>query len=346
MLKNLTAAAAVAATALSIATARAEEPKLVNFGIISTETSQHLKGQWQPFLDDMAKALHVEVKPFFASDYAGVIQGMRFQKVDVAWFGNKSAMEAVDHAGAEIFVQQVDATGRPGYWSMLITHKDTGITSLQQVFDNPGKYTLGNGDPNSTSGFLVPSYYLWSQNKIDVKKHFKRVLTSSHEVNALAVANRQVDVATNNTESLFDPDGPNGTIIDGRFSMKDPEKAKDIVVLWKSPLIPNDPMVYHKDLPAETKAKIKAFFLAYGRIGPNVEREKKVLVGIGAGLAPFRDSNNDQLIPIRQLELAKQKDNLMADSRMDASKKADMLASIDKELEMLSQRAKFVAMTN
>ena len=87
---------AVAGLSACISTAAAAET--LNFGIISTESSQNLKTVWQPFLDAMEEQTGVEVKPFFASDYAGVIEGMRFGKVDVAWFGNKSAMEAVDRA--------------------------------------------------------------------------------------------------------------------------------------------------------------------------------------------------------------------------------------------------------
>ncbi|EQY82232.1 hypothetical protein G964_04128 [Escherichia coli UMEA 3317-1] len=73
-----------------------EQEKALNFGIISTESQQNLKPQWTPFLQDMEKKLGVKVNAFFAPDYAGIIQGMRFNKVDIAWYGNLSAMEAVE----------------------------------------------------------------------------------------------------------------------------------------------------------------------------------------------------------------------------------------------------------
>ena len=57
----------------------------INFGIISTESSQNLKADWQPLLDDMAKQTGFKVNAFFAPDYAGVIEAMRFNKVHVAW---------------------------------------------------------------------------------------------------------------------------------------------------------------------------------------------------------------------------------------------------------------------
>ncbi|MCB7372854.1 PhnD/SsuA/transferrin family substrate-binding protein, partial [Bacteroides caccae] len=68
----------------------------------------------------MEKKLGVKVNAFFAPDYAGIIQGMRFNKVDIAWYGNLSAMEAVDRANGQVFAQTVAADGSPGYWSVLI----------------------------------------------------------------------------------------------------------------------------------------------------------------------------------------------------------------------------------
>ncbi len=79
-----------------------EQEKALNFGIISTESQQNLKPQWTPFLQDMEKKLGVKVNAFFAPDYAGIIQGMRFNKVDIAWYGNLSAMEAVDRANGQV----------------------------------------------------------------------------------------------------------------------------------------------------------------------------------------------------------------------------------------------------
>ena len=88
-----------------------------------------------PDMEDMEKALRMKVKPFFASDYAGIIEAMRFGKVHVAWFGNKSAMEAVDRAGAEVFVQEIKANGKQGYYSHILTHADNSeINSLKDLF--------------------------------------------------------------------------------------------------------------------------------------------------------------------------------------------------------------------
>lgn len=134
-----------------------EQEKALNFGIISTESQQNLKPQWTPFLQDMEKKLGVKVNAFFAPDYAGIIQGMRFNKVDIAWYGNLSAMEAVDRANGQVFAQTVAADGSPGYWSVLIVNKDSPINNLNDLLAKRKDLTFGNGDPNSTSGFLATS---------------------------------------------------------------------------------------------------------------------------------------------------------------------------------------------
>lgn len=176
-------------------------PKEINFGIISTESSQNLRTQWEPFLADMSARTGIKFKPFFASDYAGIIQGMRFKKVDIAWYGNKAAIEAVDRANGEVFAQTVSIDGSAGYYSLLITQKDSPYNNIQDMLKNAAKITFGNGDPNSTSGYLVPNYYVFAKNHADPAKIFKRTLNSNHESNALAVANRQIDIATFNTEN-------------------------------------------------------------------------------------------------------------------------------------------------
>jgi phosphonate transport system substrate-binding protein len=315
MIKKLTLAMALG---LGMTAALAED---ITFGIISTESTQNLKADWEPLLADMSKQTGLTVKAFFAPDYAGIIEGMRFKKVQLAWFGNKSAIEAVDRSGGEVFAQMVNADGTEGYYSHLIVHKDSPIKSLDDVLKNGKSYSFGNGDPNSTSGFVVPGFYVFAQNKIDAKSHFKVMRTANHETNALAVANKQVDVATNNSESLT------------KVEINQPEKRKEIRVIWTSPLIPSDPLVMHKELPEATKTKIKNFFYNYAKTDA---KEKAVVMKISK-LAGFKASTNAQLIPIRELDLFGKRNKLEADAGMSAADKQAKIAEIDKQLAALKK---------
>ena len=315
ILAGLTAAAALALSPVS-----AQELKEINFGIISTESSQNLRSDWQPILDDMGKRTGMKVNAFFASDYAGIIEGMRFNKVQIAWFGNKSAMEAVDRASGEVFAQYVNADGTQGYYSHLIAHKDSNIKTLDDVLQQGKNLSFGNGDPNSTSGFLVPGYYVFAQNKIDPKTFFRLTRGANHETNALAVVNKQIDVATCNSEAL---DKLKGHL---------PEKFNDIRIVWTSPLIPLDPLVMRKDLPEASKAKIRDFFFSYGKTS---QQEKDNLMKLSK-LSGFKASTNAQLIPIRQLELFKNRNKIDSDANLAAADKQTQLAAIDKQLAALS----------
>jgi phosphonate transport system substrate-binding protein len=80
--------------AASALTAGAQTPTEINFGVISTEASMNQKKNWEPFLQAMSKATGLKVNGFYATDYAGVIEAMRFNKIHLAWYGNKSGMEA------------------------------------------------------------------------------------------------------------------------------------------------------------------------------------------------------------------------------------------------------------
>ncbi len=295
----------------------------INFGVISTDKAAAIRSAWEPFFDDMRKATGLKVNAFFATDYTGIIEAQRFNKVQVAWYGNKSAIEAVDRANGEVFAQFIDLHGTPGYYSYIITHRDSPINSLDDMFKRGKELTFGAGDPQSTSGTLVPGFYVFTKRGVDPKNVFKVVRPASHGVNLLAVLNKQVDVATNNSEEL------------DKLELKDPAKRKEVKILWTSPLIPRDPLVWRKDLPADVKAKIKNFVTTYGKD----EREKTVLKGMQQ-IAGFRASTDAQLVPIRELELAKDRAKIETDTTLSAADKASKLKAIDAKLADLAKQAK------
>ena len=293
----------------------------INFGLISTESSQNLKQNWLPLFADLERQTGIKAKPFFASDYAGIIEGMRFKKVQAAWLGNKSAMEAVDRSGAEVFAQQVAANGSLGYYSHLVVHRDSALNSVEDVLKNAKSLSFGNGDPNSTSGFLVPGFYVFAKNNVDAKKIFKVSRAANHETNLLTVAIKQVDVATANSEALE------------RLHIVQPEKFKEIKVIWTSPLIASDPILMLKDLPEATKQKLKDFFYGYGKTDA---KEKEILMNIGK-LAGFQASTNAQLIPIRELELFSQRIKVENDESLAVADKQAKLAEFDAKLAALKK---------
>jgi len=313
---NLKLALAGAALGLACTVAGAQE---INFGVIATDSASTQRERWEPFFRDMEKKTGLKVKSFYAPDYAGVIEAMRFNKVQVAWFGNKSAMEAVDRANGEVFAQVMFADGTFGYKSLLITHKDSAYKSLDDVFANARSINFGIGDPNSTSGFLVPTFYVFAKNNVDHRSAFKTIRNASHGANLQAVLAKQVDVAANNTEEI------------DKLKATRPELANQLRVIWESPLIPSDPFVWRKDLDPAVRAKLKAFVIGYAKTDPEEQAILKNIYNYGG----FRESSNEQLVPIRQLELFKERSKVEADATLDAAAKAKALAEIDARLATL-----------
>jgi len=316
----------VVAASFAATVARAETTEL-NFGVVSTEASTNLKNIWEPYFEAMAKGTGLKINGFYASDYAGVIEAMRFNKVQVARFGNKSAMEAVNRSNGALFALAVDVDGAAGYWSHLIVHKDSPLQNLDDVLKCDKSLNFGIGDPNSTSGFLVPISYIFAANNIEPKTCFKTVRNASHEANDMAVANKQVDVATSNDKSLR------------RLEMTAPDARKSIRVIWTSPLITNDPLVWRKDLAADIKTRIYTWHMSYGRIGTpeQIAAARKILAAMLR--APYNPTNDNQLLPIRILEANKDMMKLQADNKLSAEEKAAKISPLQAEIKKYQEQA-------
>jgi phosphonate transport system substrate-binding protein len=317
----LIGAALAVATGLTATVVRAETPAELNFGVISTEASINQKKNWEPFLAAMEKAVGVKINGFYASDYAGVIEAMRFNKVQIAWFGNKSGMEASNRSNAEVFAQVVSRDGSTGYYSHIIVNADSPYTKLDDILKCDKTLDFGIGDPNSTSGFLVPTSYIFAAKNIDPKSCFKTVRNASHQANAMAVAHKQVAAATNNSEDLQ------------RTEATAPEARKQIRIIWTSPIIPLDPLMWRKDLDPAVKTKIYSFLMSYGRVGTpdEIKSAKEVLANLI--WSPFHPSNDNQLLPIRILEANKAILKIKGDEKLSADEKTAQIAPLQAEIK-------------
>jgi phosphonate transport system substrate-binding protein len=309
------------AVLLSIAGfAQAQAPKEIDFGIISTESSLSQRKNWEPFLEVMSAATGLKMKGFYATDYAGVIEAMRFNKIQVAWYGNKSGMEAVDRANGEVLAQVVSRDGRTGYYSHLIVHASSPYNTVDDILKCDKSIDFSIGDPNSTSGFLVPTAYVFAPRGIDPKACFKVLRNASHQANAMAVANRQVAAATNNSEDLE------------RLEGTAPEARKNIKIIWTSPVIPLDPIVWRKDLDPAVKMKLYTFLLSYGRLGTSEEISAARAILGNLPWSPFNPSSNAQLLPMRKLEANRNLTRAQGDDKLSAGEKEKQIADIRAEL--------------
>ncbi|MGO1070994.1 phosphonate ABC transporter substrate-binding protein [Lysobacter sp. CA199] len=219
----------------------------LKIALIPSEDSRAMIKQSQPMLDALGKQLGMKVQSFVATDYNGVIEALRSGHVDVAYLGPFSYVKAVEVAKAEAFaVAETSKNGSIAYHAQIIVGAKTPIRTLKDLKGRNFAFV----DPTSTSGYIFPMMGL-KQAGIDPKRDFANVVyTGAHDANLLAVKNGRVDAATVADRILAEAQAK-GMIA-----------ATDYRVIWRSPAIPESPMVWRKDLPAADKARIRKAFLA------------------------------------------------------------------------------------
>ncbi|MEO8102006.1 MAG: phosphate/phosphite/phosphonate ABC transporter substrate-binding protein, partial [Betaproteobacteria bacterium] len=193
--------------------------KEIAFGMISATGNEDYKKRWRPLLDELGARTGHHVT---ATAAPNIVDDIRDGKIQIAWLSNKLALDAIATGKMKIFAQMMKSDGSSGYSSVLIVGRDSPLTSAEDMFKKPGVLKLGYGDPNSTTGYLVPNIFLFKKANIDPAKHFKSIVAQGPRANFLAVVNRQVDVAVNNTEDM------------AIFRKEFPDKFKDIRVIWTS----------------------------------------------------------------------------------------------------------------
>jgi phosphonate transport system substrate-binding protein len=289
-------------------------PGELRFSILSTESAQNLQQHWGPVLADMQTITGLKVTPFYSTNYTALIEAMRFKQTDVGWFSNESGLEAVRRADGEVFARTTDASGVDGYHSVLIVNAGSAIT-LERVLRCDKTLSFGMGDAQSTSGTLAPLTYLFAPKGVDPNACFKTVRSgASHQANLFSVAHGQLDVATNNDRGLT------------LARQRGVPEVSQVKVIWTSPLLPEDPIIWRKDLDPAVKEKVRQFFLTYGQgDSPEAQRQHANLVRLSIG--GFLPADDNHLLPVREIEATR--DWLLARETGDPAKVAAARRALD-----------------
>jgi phosphonate transport system substrate-binding protein len=250
-------------------------PKEITFAVLSTESAPEITRRWIPILAQLEKDLGIKVKHVTATDYRGTIEALKFKKAEVGWLGPKAYVEASNnnYANVEPIAQMRAQSGSLGYRSCLIAHSDSDIFSPEDI---AGK-TFAFNDPNSTSGYLLPMTFFITEMNVDPKRHFSKLTFSgSHEASVLAVANKKVEVASTNLPDMQ------------QLTREGKVARGSLRVIWVSKLIPNDPVVVRKDLPASLRSAIQESLTTMKQ--RNAEAFAQAGAFFGGGFVPVDDS--------------------------------------------------------
>ena len=264
-----------------------EQYRTITTSVISSENQADLVARHEPFRTYLERELRVKVRITTGTDYSGTIEAMRAKKAELAYFGPASYAKAFEVTGGNVepFAVQTDDTGNPFYQSVIVVKASS---PYKAVADLKGK-TLAFADPNSTSGYQVPNYFLRKEGIVPDQFFGRTGFAGNHENGVLSVLNGTYDAACtwyrNELRSNFQ-----------RMQDKGMIPAGALRIVWMSPQLPESPYTLLKSLPEPMKADIKTAMLALPDKAP--EAWKALSGGHSKGLAPVTHQNYVEIIEL------------------------------------------------
>ena len=234
--------------------------KEFRIGLLGGENTQDRLKRYDAFQKPLQEKLGIPVKVFPAADYAGVMQGLAAGQLDATEFSPSAfAGTWLDCHCVEPVVIPQEKDGSIFYIAAMVVRKDSGINSI----DDMKGHSLAFTDPNSASGYLIPSVTLRAKG-IDLTdgKYFSRTgFSGGHEQGVVAVLNRQYDACVVWTSGQGDE--ATGFTRGVLRSMVDKGMLKmaDVKIIWKSSKVPNGPWTVRSALPTGLKQEFRDFML-------------------------------------------------------------------------------------
>jgi len=306
---------AAAALAQSL---RAEPPPAIRFGVLPVGGAVESRGNWTPLLNDLSRALGRPVSVLSVTSYESLAQALRRDDVDFALLSAKLALDAVAERRMNVVAQVARVDGLPDSRAVLLARKTGAHNSLKELLARPERWRLARGDSRSVSGFIVPQLQLFLPNGIAMETRFQSEIVDTHQATALAVANGDADVATNNTIDFE------------RFRQQFPAEADRLQVIWQSEPIPPAVFVMRRAHPLALQKKLQDFLVDYGRTkGPRGDGEREVLKSLHAPFG-YGAADNTALLAAAELDYQLAKRRALAAKWVNAEARAARLERIER----------------
>lgn len=203
-------------------------------------TPSDTRTAYGPFFEHLAEAVGRDYKLTVTNDWAGIAIALANGQVDVAWMGPWGYVLAHNEGGAQA-IATVKYDGRPTYHAIVLARPGLEIEHWPQ--DAEG-LSISFADVGSTSGWLIPTYWLRTQG-IAPKTFFRYRDGASHAANVIAVASGQTDLATDYDRNL------KAMIESGAV------ERSAVKVVWTSDPLPNDPLVVRDGLDPDVVRRLQ-----------------------------------------------------------------------------------------
>lgn len=275
----------------------------IRIGLLGGENESDRLGRFGAYRQLIEDTFKVPVRLFPAADYAGVMQAFSAGQIEASSMGASGYAGAwLDTNGAvEPLVVPLENDGSSSYIAVMVTRKDSGIASLEQM---KGK-SLAWADPNSTSGYLIPRSEL-RNGGVDINSYFSRTgFAGGHEQAVVAVLQKQYDACCTWASGIGDESqGFSRGNLQAMVS-KGMLKMSDLNLIWKSRPIPNGPLVVRSALPAAFKEDFTAFHMALPTAHPKVYAD--IERGGGKGYERVTHAMFEPIVQLRRDEAAERR---------------------------------------
>lgn len=235
----------------------------IRMSVLSTENAEGMR-KWDKFASYLQEELKTKVVLRPSVDYAGTVEAFRAKHVEIAVQGGAAYVQTwlATNGNVEPLAQPARDGDQTGYWSTILVKADSAYKSID---DLKGK-SIVFPDPNSTSGFEIPTFYLRKEGK-DFGKFFSRNgFAGNHEVAVMAVYNGTYDsVAT-----WYNSPTRNSSTRMSEKGMFPPNSMRSI---WISPKIEEIAFTVRGDLPNDFKTDLKTALLALPKKKPELLKE-------------------------------------------------------------------------
>ena len=229
-----------------------DDPANLRFAISAGGNGLERHRHFKPVLDYLRERTKKKVEIYIPASYDSTTQGLADRWIDVAAYTASAYLTAREAEPAiEPFAAYARMPGHlqpeaPGYELVLIAKKDSRFDKLRATKGA----TLGLVEQNSPTGDLLPRIALAEAVAGDLEKYFSKVVyTGGNDLSTIAVLEGKLDVAVVESDK-FDEMVDNEMVLLESFN-----------VLWRSPVIPADPMVYRAGLCEALKKQISDAFL-------------------------------------------------------------------------------------
>ncbi|MGJ7538015.1 MULTISPECIES: phosphate/phosphite/phosphonate ABC transporter substrate-binding protein [unclassified Variovorax] len=321
MLAGPMPAMAQGAAASSEKTAEKAAPvpiRMIRFGVLPLGGTVESRALWTPLMADMSRSLGIPVSAYSVPTYEELDRAIGRDEIDMAFLSAKMALDAVMQRRMKVVAQIARHPSVPEHRAVLLVRKAGPLNTLEGVLAQPEKWRLARGDSRSVTGFIVPQSQLFLPNNIEMETRFRSEFVGTHQATALAVANGDADVATNNTTDLE------------RFRQQFPVEAERLQVVWQSEPPPGAPMVVRRDFPPEFQARLQNFLTGYGKgKGPRADAEREVLKTLRAAYG-YVAADDSALLPEARLEHQLGRQRAMAASWVNDAAREQRLQRIEK----------------